>query len=75
MARSVLFHMHDSSRREGYWTLEQHDDGTLHVLYEDEMAPRSERRMPINEFLAGNSGGSRSALMTLLDGLFEKVRT
>lgn len=72
MARSTLFYTHESSRRDAAWFLEQDDDGSLHVKYEDELPPKSEWRMPINEFLAKGGLASHRALLDLIDRMFEK---
>jgi hypothetical protein len=71
MARSTLFYTHESSRRDACWFLEQDDDGSLHVSYEDDMPPKSKWRKPINEFLSAGGMASHRALMALIDRLFE----
>lgn len=71
MARSMIFYTHESSKRDGYWYLEQDDDGSLHVRYEDDMPPKSEWRKPINEFLSGGGMASHRALVELIDRMFE----
>lgn len=72
MARSTLFYAHESSQRDAVWFLEQDDDGALHVKYENDMHPKDEWRMPINEFLSKGGMASHRALMQLVDRMFEK---
>lgn len=72
MARSIIFYTHESSKRDATWQLEQDDDGTLHVRYENDMDRGDEWRMPVNDFLAKGGLASYRALLALLDRLFEK---
>lgn len=71
MARSTIFYMHESSKRDATWTLEQDDDGSLHVSYENEMDAGDAWRKPINEFLSAGGLASHRALMALIDRMFE----
>ncbi|EXS71422.1 hypothetical protein BF95_03925 [Sphingobium sp. Ant17] len=74
MGRVNVFYQHESSKRDAIWILEQDDDGSLHVRYEDEMDRGETWRKPINEFLAAGGLASHRALMSLVDRMFETPR-
>ncbi len=68
--KSIPFYNHMSSQRDGWSYLEQDDDSTLHVRYENDDPPKDTWRKPINEFLANPTGASHPALLELIERMF-----
>ncbi|GGE24809.1 hypothetical protein GCM10011390_50290 [Aureimonas endophytica] len=63
MKNSTVLGNHMSSRRDAWWYLEQDEDGSLWVRYENEDQPGDEWRKPLAEVLANPPSMKTAALV------------
>jgi hypothetical protein len=71
MARSKVITSHTSSRRDSWWYLEQDEDGSLHVRYENDDDHSLDWRKPLHEFIASGWGTIQPELQSLINRMFD----
>lgn len=79
MAKTAVLGNHTSSRRDAWWYLEQDDDGSLYIKYENDDDRSDNWRKPLHEVLAGSDGAKRRfeawiGQMMEIDSMLDKAR-
>lgn len=70
MTQTTVLGSHTSSLRDAWWYLEQADDGSLWVRYENDDDHSDDWRKPLAEVLAGG-GSARELVQARIDRMFE----
>ena len=72
MAKNTVIETPTSRQYDSWWYLQQDEDGSLHVRYENDDDHSMDFRKPLNEFIASGWGTINLELQSLIDRMFEE---
>lgn len=72
MTKRTVITSHTSSQRDSWWYLEQEQDGSLYIQYENDDDHSRDYRKPLHEFIASGWGTIQKELQALIDRMFEQ---